>query len=207
MQSEERPIEIDPHAAQASMRLIAHVHREGHRWNLVHHARRVHRCQQSRVVVELVTARANASDAVSEQQSARIGRISPPLVDAGGEGDHGGAERIGQDDRAAESSLLQESNAIAGLAVPGDHPAERTDGGQQRGQMLRRGDGDSTLAAEPMVQGSVGGESEDVVADPIETDYDSVTRHSLLRFQSLSTGHASITKARGAARCGEKSRR
>jgi hypothetical protein len=157
-----------------------------------------------------MAALAAAPDAMRQQQAARIGRVSPTLADAGGERDHRGAERIRKDDRATKASRLEKADAIARVAVPRNHLAEQTQRGEKRRDVLGRGDGDAPFAAEAVMERPIGWKGENVIADPIEPDYDRVTRHSLLRFPqplSPSSDRASTTKAPDDPRCDAKSRR
>ena len=57
VQAEERLVEADAGVAQQPAGALAHVQRNGHRRNLVDDARRIHRGEQHRVVVELMAAR------------------------------------------------------------------------------------------------------------------------------------------------------
>ena len=92
MQAEDRPVEADTEGAQPLASFFTDVNRQPESRNLIDHSRSVHRCQKGRVIVELVTTVAVATDAVGQKQTARIGRISPALADARCVGDHRRAE-------------------------------------------------------------------------------------------------------------------
>src|SRR5438128_1135471 len=155
VQTEQWTIETNAARAKALARAFAHVDRKANARDLIDDSRRVHRCQQRGVVVELMTALALASDTVRQQEAARIARVSPTLADAGGVRDHRGTKRIRQDDGAAEASRLQQADAIAQAGVPWDDFAEQTRRREKRRDVLRRSDRDAAFTAEAVVQRAI----------------------------------------------------
>src|SRR5437762_1185308 len=182
VEAKQRAIEADAEGAKALAGALAGVDRKPDARNLIDDAGSVHRRQERGVVIELMSPFATTTDAVRQQQTSRIRRISPAFADAGRERDHRGAERIREDHGAAKASRLENADAVARAAIPRNHFAEQPQRRQQGCDVLRRGDGDAAFAAEAMVQRPIGWKGENVIADPIEPDYDRVTRHSLLRF-------------------------
>src|SRR5439155_6174730 len=152
VQTEQWAIETNAARAKAPARAFAHVDRKADARDLIDDARRVHGRQQRGVVVELMTALAIASNAVRQQKAARIARVSPAFADAGGVRDHRGTERIRQDDGAAEASRLEQADAIAQAAVPGNDFSEQTCRREKRRDVLRRSDRDAAFAAKAVVQ-------------------------------------------------------
>ena len=212
MQAEQRLVE--PHAGLAEQAScpLAHVERNGHRRDLVDHARCVHRREERRIIVELMAAGGIAAHPMGQEHPSDVGGVTPTLTDASGEGHHGRAEGVGEDHGTTETSCLQQPNALARVAIPGDHVAENTGRRQERRDVPRCGDRDATFPAESVVQRAVRRESKDVVPDPIEANYDCLTRHlCLFRLRSHparspSSGRASITISPGGLRCAGKSR-
>ena len=206
---EQRLLQCQAAREKLASRGLARGHGQRERRDLVDDTRRAERGEQRRVVFELMLERSLSRHAMREQQAAHVGGVAPSFSNARANGDHRRTERVREDDGAAEGTGMERFDPSRGRPVPADDVAEQTGGGEKFGHVPRGGNCDSTFVSKAVVQGAVGGESEDVVADPIEADDNGLcisTTHSLVRFLPFpSTGRASTARARAGRRCAARS--